>query len=52
MHLREDRRHIQDRDIHLLAQTLQTRMNLEMALTEEMMQLAEGGSSGPCLSGA
>ena len=41
VHLREDRRHIQDRDIHLLAQTLQTRMNLEMALTEEMMQLAE-----------
>lgn len=41
VHLREDRRHIQDRDIHLLAQTLQTRMNLEMAVTEEMLQLAE-----------
>jgi pyridoxine 5-phosphate synthase len=41
VHLREDRRHIQERDIHLLAQTLQTRMNLEMALTEEMLQLAE-----------
>lgn len=41
VHLREDRRHIQDRDIHLLAQTLQTRMNLEMAVTEEMLALAE-----------
>jgi len=41
VHLREDRRHIQDRDIELLAQTLQTRMNLEMAVTEEMIQLAE-----------
>ncbi|MDY6891067.1 MAG: pyridoxine 5'-phosphate synthase [Pseudomonadota bacterium] len=41
VHLREDRRHIQERDIHLLAQTLQTRMNLEMALTEEMLLLAE-----------
>lgn len=41
VHLREDRRHIQDRDIELLAQTLQTRMNLEMAVTEEMLQLAE-----------
>ncbi|MBA4501376.1 pyridoxine 5'-phosphate synthase [Marinobacterium marinum] len=41
VHLREDRRHIQDRDIEVLAQTLQTRMNLEMAITEEMLQLAE-----------
>lgn len=41
VHLREDRRHIQDRDIEVLAQTLQTRMNLEMAVTEEMLQLAE-----------
>lgn len=41
VHLREDRRHIQDRDIELLAQTLQTRMNLEMAVTEEMLRLAE-----------
>lgn len=41
VHLREDRRHIQDRDIELLAQTLQTRMNLEMAVTGEMLQLAE-----------
>ncbi len=40
VHLREDRRHIQDRDIELLSQTLQTRMNLEMAATEEMKLIA------------
>lgn len=40
VHLREDRRHIQDRDVALLAQTLQTRMNLEMAATEEMIGIA------------
>lgn len=40
VHLREDRRHINDRDVELLAQTLQTRMNLEMAITEEMLSLA------------
>ncbi|MGH1462039.1 MAG: pyridoxine 5'-phosphate synthase [Neptuniibacter sp.] len=41
IHLREDRRHIQDRDVHILNETLQTRMNLEMAVTEEMLNLAE-----------
>lgn len=41
LHLREDRRHIQDRDVHLMRAALQTRMNLEMACTEEMLQLAE-----------
>ena len=41
VHLREDRRHIQDRDVRLLKETLQTRMNLEMAVTEEMLLLAE-----------
>jgi len=40
VHLREDRRHIQDRDIHVLKQTLHTRMNLEMAVTEEMLAIA------------
>ncbi|MEI6893643.1 MAG: pyridoxine 5'-phosphate synthase [Colwellia sp.] len=40
VHLREDRRHIQDRDIHLLKQTLQTRMNFEMAVTDEMVAIA------------
>jgi pyridoxine 5-phosphate synthase len=40
VHLREDRRHIQDRDIHILKQTLHTRMNLEMAVTDEMLEIA------------
>jgi pyridoxine 5-phosphate synthase len=40
VHLREDRRHIQDRDVRSLRALLQTRMNLEMALTEEMLALA------------
>jgi len=40
VHLREDRRHIQDRDIHVLKQTLHTRMNLEMAVTDEMLKIA------------
>jgi pyridoxine 5-phosphate synthase len=40
LHLREDRRHIQDRDVALLAETLQTRMNLEMAATAEMIRIA------------
>jgi len=40
LHLREDRRHIQDRDVTLMRQLLQTRMNLEMAVTEEMIRIA------------
>lgn len=40
VHLREDRRHITDRDVRLLRDTLQTRMNLEMAVTEEMLAIA------------
>lgn len=40
VHLREDRRHIQDRDVALLKETLQTRMNLEMAATKEMLGIA------------
>lgn len=40
VHLREDRRHIQDRDIHVLKQTLHTRMNFEMAVTDEMIAIA------------
>ena len=35
IHLREDRRHIQDRDLRILRQTVQTRLNLEMAATAE-----------------
>jgi pyridoxine 5-phosphate synthase len=41
VHLREDRRHIIDRDVFVLKQTIQTRMNLEMAVTEEMLLIAE-----------
>jgi len=40
VHLREDRRHIQDRDVEILRKTVQTRLNLEMALTEEMIAFA------------
>jgi pyridoxine 5-phosphate synthase len=39
-HLREDRRHIQDRDIELLAAMVQTRLNLEMAVTDEIIKIA------------
>lgn len=41
LHLREDRRHIQERDVLLLKDVLQTRMNLEMAVTDEMVAFAE-----------
>ncbi len=41
LHLREDRRHIQERDVELVAATVATRVNLEMAVTEEMLQVAE-----------
>ncbi|CBL44523.1 Pyridoxal phosphate biosynthetic protein [gamma proteobacterium HdN1] len=41
VHLREDRRHIQDRDVLILKDVLQTRMNLEMAVTDEMLAIAE-----------
>jgi pyridoxine 5-phosphate synthase len=40
VHLREDRRHIQDRDVILLRQTIKTRLNLEMAATAEMIGIA------------
>ena len=39
-HLREDRRHIQDRDLQLLKEIIQTHLNLEMAATDEMIQIA------------
>ena len=41
VHLREDRRHIKDRDVRLLAQTINTRLNFEMAVTDEMVTIAE-----------
>jgi pyridoxine 5-phosphate synthase len=40
LHLREDRRHIQDRDLRAMRDVLQTRMNLEMAVTDEMVAIA------------
>lgn len=40
LHLREDRRHIQDRDVYLLKERMLTRMNLEMAVTNEMLAIA------------
>jgi pyridoxine 5-phosphate synthase len=40
VHLREDRRHIQDRDLHLLKEVIKTKLNLEMAATKEMQRIA------------
>ncbi len=48
VHLREDRRHIQERDVRLLAEVLQTRMNLEMAVTDEMIRIAEAIGPADC----
>ena len=48
LHLREDRRHIQDRDVEMLITILQTRMNLEMAVTEEMLGIAERIQPADC----
>lgn len=41
VHLREDRRHIQERDVRVLKEVMQTRMNFEMGVTEEMLAFAE-----------
>ena len=41
VHLREDRRHIQDRDLFLLKDTIKTKLNLEMAATEEMLEISK-----------
>ena len=48
LHLREDRRHIQERDVAMLNDILQTRMNLEMAVTEEMLAIAERYRPADC----
>jgi pyridoxine 5-phosphate synthase len=40
IHLREDRRHIQDRDLHILRQTVPTGLNLEMACSDEILSIA------------
>lgn len=44
IHLREDRRHIQERDLTLMQQSLLTRVNLEMAVTEPMLAIAEAAA--------
>ena len=41
VHLREDRRHILDRDVYLLKETIKTKLNLEMAATEEMLKISK-----------
>ncbi len=48
LHLREDRRHIQERDVRMIADVLTTRMNLEMAVTEEMLTFAEQIKPAEC----
>ena len=48
LHLREDRRHIQERDVEMLIGMLQTRMNLEMAVTSEMLAIAEKIQPADC----
>ena len=50
VHLREDRRHIQDQDVYQLLQKLTVRLNLEMAVTDEMVAIAcDAGPSDCCL---
>jgi pyridoxine 5-phosphate synthase len=48
IHLREDRRHIQDRDLELLLRTVRGRLNLEMAASEAMVQIAERHRPSNC----
>jgi len=48
VHLREDRRHIQARDVELLLRTVETRVNLEMAVTESMLEFAERHRPADC----
>ena len=48
IHLREDRRHIQDRDLEVLTRAIQTRINLEMAVTEPMIEIAARAAPSDC----
>lgn len=48
IHLREDRRHIQERDLEVLSRMIQTRVNLEMAITEPMIDLALAATPADC----
>ena len=52
VHLREDRRHIQDRDVERLLPTVRTKVNLEMAVTPEMVGIALPAAAGGRLPGA
>ena len=48
IHVREDRRHIQERDLQLMGRVLDTRVNLEMAVTESMLAIAVDACPGDC----
>ena len=48
VHLRADRRHIQERDVRLLRAVCQTRLDLEMAATSEMLEIARGVRPSDC----
>jgi len=48
IHLREDRRHIQERDLEILLRMAQTRVNLEMAVTDPMLELALASAPADC----
>jgi pyridoxine 5-phosphate synthase len=48
VHLREDRRHIQDRDLEILSRVVQTRINLELAVTEPMLEIASRVAPADC----
>ncbi len=48
IHLREDRRHIQERDLQVLRRTIQTHLNLEMAATQEMVKIAYEAKPDTC----
>ncbi len=48
IHLREDRRHIQDRDLEVLGRMIQTRINLEMAVTDPMLEIAARAAPADC----
>ena len=48
VHLREDRRHIQDRDVRMLRELLKTRMNLELAVVDEMLAIAREVRPSDC----
>src|SRR3954462_5697624 len=48
IHLREDRRHIQDRDLEVLGRMIQTRINLEMAVTDPMLEIAAHAAPSDC----